>query len=74
MSELEKFVEFMEESIKEGKGIQVFIEMPDLPQLEMITNPASNVKAKSEYYKKAYNDNLELKTFNKIKISHYESF
>jgi hypothetical protein len=73
MTELEKFVEFMDEAIKEGKGIQVLITMPDLPQPEMITNPACNVKAKSEYYKKAYNDNLELKAYNAIKIEHYQS-
>lgn len=73
MTELEIFVEVMEDAIIDNKGIQVLITMPDLPQPEMITNPASNVKAKMEYYEKAYNDDLELKTFPKIRIAHYET-
>ena len=73
MSNLEKFAEVMEYAILNNKGISVLITMPDLPKPEMIVNPASNVKAKLEYYKKAYNDNLELKTFPKITIEHYET-
>lgn len=74
MTELEKFTKFMEKAIEDEEGIKVLITMPDLPLPEMIVNPAINVKAKAEYYKKAYNDNLELKTYNAIKIDHYESF
>ena len=74
MTKLEEFVEFMGKAIEEKKGINVLITMPDLPHPEMIVNPACNIKTKSEYYRKAYNDNLELKTYNAIKIEHYESF
>ena len=73
MSNLEKFVEVMEYAILNNKGIRVLITMPDLPKPEMIVNPASNVKAKLKYYKKAYNDNLELKSYPAITIGHYET-
>ena len=42
--------------------------MPDLPSCEIIYNPYENLDKKLEYYLKAYNDNLNLKTFDKIKI------
>ena len=42
--------------------------MPDLPSCEIICNPYENLDKKLEYYLKAYNDNLTLKTFDKIKI------
>lgn len=71
-SKLYKFVEFMQFAIRAERGIKVFIEMPDLEEPETISNPACNVKTKMEYYKKAYNEDLELKTFNAIKISGYE--
>jgi len=46
----------------------VAIKMPDLEKLEIIINPYDNFDRKLEYYTKAYNSNLELNTFNKIKI------
>lgn len=36
--------------------------------LEIIINPGENFDKKLEYYKKAYNDNLVLKSYNGIKI------
>ena len=50
------------------RGIEILIEMPDLPSCEIISNPYENLDKKLEYYLKAYNDNLTLKTFDKIKI------
>ena len=73
MSKLEKLIETMEYAVLNGKGIMVLITMPDLPEPEMITNPSNNVKVKMEYYKKAYNDNLELKNNPVITINHYET-
>ena len=35
---------------------------------EVIINPNANFDNKLEYYKKAYNDDLTLKSFNGIKI------
>ena len=35
---------------------------------EIIINPNENLQSKLEYYKKAYNDDLILKTYNGIKI------
>ena len=74
MSKLEKFIETLEYAILNNKGIRVLITMPDLPKPEMIVNPSDNVKTKLEYYKKAYNDNLELKNNPVITIDHYEIF
>ena len=36
--------------------------------LEVIINPSENFNKKLEYYKKAYNDDLILKTYDGIKI------
>jgi len=48
--------------------IAVYICMPDLPSLETISNPKGNQEKKLEYYLKAYNDNMQLNTFNQIYI------
>ena len=54
-----------------NRGIGILIEMPDLPSCEIICNPYENLDKKLEYYLKAYNEDLTLKTFNKIKIIAY---
>ena len=54
-----------------NRGIEILIEMPDLPNCEIICNPYENLDKKLEYYLKAYNEDLTLKTFNKIKIIAY---
>jgi len=48
--------------------IAVYVSMPDLPILEMIQNQRPNFENKYEYYLKAYNDDMELNTFNQIYI------
>jgi hypothetical protein len=48
--------------------MKVSIEMPDLPEKETIMNPIINFQGKHDYYEKAYNDDLELISFPKIKI------
>lgn len=73
-TKLEEFIEFLDRAIEKGEGIRVLIGMPDLPCPEMIVNPASNVEAKRDYYRRAYNDDLQLKTFTEIEIIHYETF
>ena len=54
-----------------NSGIEILIEMPELPHCEIICNPYENLDKKLEYYLKAYNEDLTLKTFNKIKIIAY---
>ena len=53
---------------KEHQFIAVKIEMPGFPKPEVIVNSSKNFEEKLKYYEKAYNDNLELNTFNKIRI------
>ena len=48
--------------------IGVRIEMQGFDEPEVIINPRENFETKLEYYKKAYNDDLTLKTFNGIKV------
>lgn len=53
------------------KGIRfvgVKIEMGGFPSPEIIINEYDNFDKKLEYYKNAYNENLELKAVNTIKI------
>ena len=52
--------------------IGVRIKMQGFDEPEIIINPKDNFEAKLEYYKKAYNDGLTLKTFNGIKIIGFE--
>lgn len=59
---------FQEAKEKEHHFIAVKIEMPGFPKPEVIVNSSENFEEKLNYYKNAYNDNLELKTFNKIRI------
>ena len=54
-----------------NRGIEILIEMPELPHCEIICNTYENLDKKLEYYLKAYNEDLTLKTFNKIKIIAY---
>jgi hypothetical protein len=49
----------------------VLIEMEGFPRPEVIINENANFDSKFTYYKKAYNENLTLKTFNGIKIIGY---
>lgn len=65
----ERLIEiFNDAKQKEHEFIAVKIEMPGFPKPEVIVNAAENFEAKLDYYKGAYNENLELKTFNKIRI------
>lgn len=49
--------------------IGIKIEAPDLEEPEVIINSRENFEAKLSYYKKSYNEDLTLKSFNKIKIT-----
>lgn len=48
--------------------IGVRIQMTGYDEPDVIINPRENFESKLEYYKKAYNEDLTLKTFNGIKI------
>lgn len=50
------------------KYVGVLIEMPNSPKPEIIINEYENFDSKLDYYKNAYNEDLTLKSFNKIKI------
>lgn len=50
------------------KYVAVIIEMQGFENPELIINTTKNFKEKLEYYKKAYNEDLTLKSFNGIKI------
>lgn len=66
---------FLEKFDKVGyNAICVYIQMPDLPATEKIINPKENFAGKKAYYEKAYNDNLELKSFPDIKIVDYSFY
>jgi len=48
--------------------VGIKIEMQGFEKPEIIINQIENFDTKLEYYKKAYNNDLTLKTFNGIKI------
>lgn len=48
--------------------VAIKIKMDDFPKEEIIINPIENAEKKLEYYLSAYNEDLTLKSCNKIKI------
>jgi hypothetical protein len=66
---MEKLENCFERAIATGaKYIAVMVAMDSLPEPEIIINPAENIQGKLEYYKYAYNDNLTLKSYDRIRI------
>ncbi|MEY8001443.1 hypothetical protein AB8U03_14775 [Clostridium sp. Mt-5] len=59
---------FYEASKLNKKYVGVKIKMQGFPKPEIIINENANLDEKFTYYKKAYNEDLMLKTFNGIKI------
>lgn len=59
---------FYEANQKDKKYIGVKIQMAGFKKPEIIINENVNFDKKFDYYKKTYNENLTLKTFNGIKI------
>ncbi|RII34318.1 hypothetical protein D2A34_14320 [Clostridium chromiireducens] len=53
------------------KFIGVLIQMKGFKKSELIINERENFDNKLVYYKRAYNEDLTLKTFNEIKIIGY---
>lgn len=59
---------FYEASQQGNKYVGVLIQMEGFPKPEIIINENENFDSKFAYYKKAYTDDLTLKTFSGIKI------
>lgn len=53
--------------------IGVRVKIQGFPESEMIINSSENFESKLEYYKKAYDENLVLKTYSGIQIVACES-
>ncbi len=65
MSELEDIIN---KAIEGDVNLSLFIKLPDLTEPEIITNPPVNLNQKLKYYKEVYNDNLEHKYAEGVKI------
>ena len=63
--------EFLKGFDGDFKLVSVEVTVPNCPTTELIVNPKANFVGKKAYYEKAYNDDLELNTFNQIKIVDY---
>ena len=59
---------FYEASKQDKKYVGVKIQMQGFSKPEIIINENENFDSKFDYYKKAYNEDLTLKTFNGIRI------
>lgn len=55
--------------IEKAKYIAIKCKLPYSEEEEIIINPTCNFEDKLHYYQNAYNENLELKTCNDIKIT-----
>ena len=60
---------FYEASKQDKKYVGVKIQMKGFTKPEIIINENENFDSKFAYYKKAYNEDLTLKTFNGIRIA-----
>ena len=58
-------------AIDSQKPLGLLIKMPGFPEPELITNPTINLKKKLEYWEKTYDENLEHKHAEGIKIVGY---
>jgi len=67
-----EYLKFM--ANKDVTKISVHIAMPDLFYLEVITNPRPNFEKKLEYYSRAYNEYMQLNTFNSIYIDNISAW
>lgn len=65
MNELECVIN---KAIKGNVSLSLFIKLPDLTEPEIITNPPVNLEQKLKYYKETYNDGLEHKYADGVKI------
>lgn len=68
MTKKEMFNIIFNKALDKGIGLLVEIEVPNMVENEIIINPPKNIKAKVEYYNRAYNDNMCLRTNNDIKM------
>ena len=59
---------FYEASRQEKRYVGILVQMQGFPRPEIIINEKENFDSKFAYYKKAYNEDLTLKTFSGIKI------
>lgn len=59
---------FNEAKEKGYKYVAVLVTVPNCSMPELIINHKDNFDSKLDYYKGAYNEDLTLKSFNKIKI------
>ena len=66
MTELENI--FQEAKKNDAEYVMVKISMQGFEKPEVIVNPKENIDSKLEYYKKAYKEDLHLKTFDGIQI------
>lgn len=74
MTDKQKFLNFIQESCDQGyEYFTVLISTVGADGLELIINPSCNLKFKLDYYDRAYDDNLVLKSFNGIKIVGYDA-
>ena len=64
---------FFEANNKDKKYVGVLIQMEGFIEPEVIINKNVNFDSKFAYYKKAYDENLTLRSFNGIKIIGFTS-
>lgn len=72
--ELEKIsdLEFIiKQAIKSKTNVGIFIEIPGFVSPEIIINPPENLEKKLDYYKNTYDENLNHKHAEGIKITGY---
>lgn len=67
------FKRHMRAMIGEGDHtLTVFIDMPSLPEPEMIVNPPRNLESKVTYYLEAYDEDMRLKSNPNIRMTRFE--
>ncbi|MGF0347727.1 hypothetical protein ACQR3P_29220 [Rhodococcus sp. IEGM1300] len=67
------FKRHIRDMMREGDHtLTVFIQMPSLPEPEMIVNPPHNLESKLAYYLEAYDEDMRLKSNPNIRMTRFE--
>lgn len=65
---IEELEHIINTSIEYNVELSLFIKLPNLVKPEIITNPPENLEEKLKYYKETYNDNLEHRYAEGVRI------
>ncbi|RJS60122.1 hypothetical protein [Bacillus sp. PK3_68] len=71
LNTIQELENITKQCIERGVGLGLFVEMPGFEQPELITNPPANLSKKLDYYKATYDEKLNHKHAEGVRIIGY---